>query len=86
MPIGAPEQYTFHCRGRQQMYIDPANTSTHKAMLLDERHDFLILDDLHRWQSAEQLQDLRTATHGTTCQFANNEGMALNFGAMKKGG
>ena len=57
-PVGAPEQYAFQCRRRQQMYIDPANTSTHEAMSLDERHRFLILHDPHGWQSSEQLQDL----------------------------
>jgi len=66
------------------MYIDPANTPTHEAMPLDERHHFFILHDRHGWQSPEQLQDLRAAAYGTTCQFADNKRMALNFGAMKK--
>jgi len=66
------------------MYIDPANTPTHEAMPLDEGHHLLILRDRHGWQSPEQLQDLRAAAYRTTCQFADNEGMALNFGAMKK--
>src|SRR2546430_15044528 len=66
------------------MYIDPANTPTHEAMPLDERHHFLILHDRHGWQSPEQLQDLRAVAYGSTCQFADNKRMALNFGAMKK--
>jgi len=83
-PAGAQEQYAFQCRRRQQMYIDPANAPTHEAMPLDERHHFLILHDRHGWQSPEQLQDLRAAAYGSTCQFADNKTMALNFGVMKK--
>jgi hypothetical protein len=49
------------------MYIDLANTPTHEAMPLDERHHFFILHDRHGWQSPEQLQDLRAAAYGTTC-------------------
>jgi hypothetical protein len=66
------------------MHINPANTPTHEARPFDERHPFLILHDLHGGQSSEQLQDLRAAAYGTTCQFADNKGMALNFGTMKK--
>jgi hypothetical protein len=66
------------------MYIDPADTPTHEAMPLDERHHLLILHDRHGWQAPEQLQDLRAAVYGATCQFADNKWMALNFGAMKK--
>jgi hypothetical protein len=66
------------------MYIDPANTPTHKAMALNERHHLLILHDRQGWQSPEQLQDLRAPVYGTTCQFVNNKRMALNFGTMKK--
>ncbi len=66
------------------MYIDPADALTHEAMPLDKRHDFLILHDRNGWQSSEQLQNLRAAAYGATCQLADNKGMALNFGAMKK--
>jgi hypothetical protein len=53
-------------------------------MPLDQRHHFFILHERHGRQSPEQLQDLRTAAYGTTCQFADNKRMALNFGATKK--
>jgi hypothetical protein len=65
-------------------HIDPANTPTHEAVTLDECNHFFILYDRHGWQSPEQLQGLRAAAYGTTCQFADNKRMALNFGAMKK--
>ena len=49
-----------------------------------ERHHFLILDDRHGWQSSEQLQDFNAADYRTTCQFADDERMAVNVLAMKK--
>src|SRR4029077_2090742 len=55
------------------MYIDPADTPTHEAMPLAERHHLLILHDRHGWQAPEQLQDLRAAVYGATCQFADNK-------------
>ena len=74
-------------KGKLRTRLDcphPANTPTHEAMPLDERHHFFILHDRHGWQSPEQLQDLRAVAYGTTCQFADNKRMAVNFGAMKK--
>jgi hypothetical protein len=66
------------------MHINPANSSTHEAMSVDEGHHFLILNDRHGWQSSEQLQDLRAVNYRTTCQFADDKWMALNVLAMKK--
>jgi hypothetical protein len=66
------------------MYVDPANTPTHEALAIEERHYFVVLHNLHGWQSPQQLQDFRAAAYGTTCQFADNKGMALHFGTMKK--
>jgi len=66
------------------MYIDPADAPTHEAMSLDECHHFLIVHDRNSWQSPEQLQDLRAAAYRTTCQFADDKGMALDLGTMEK--
>ncbi len=66
------------------MYIDPTEALIHKAMPFDERHGFLIFHDSRRWQLPKQLQNLGAPAEGTTCQFADDKRVTLNFGALQK--
>ncbi|MGA2902977.1 MAG: hypothetical protein ABSD98_04045 [Candidatus Korobacteraceae bacterium] len=61
------------------MNINPTDAAAHQAMALDERQHLIMSGYRCMRQASQKGQHLRAASQGTTRQFADDEGVALDF-------
>lgn len=66
------------------MGINPADTAAHQAMAFDERQYLIISGCQYMRQAPQKRQYFRTASQGSARQFADDEGVALDFASIEQ--
>jgi hypothetical protein len=66
------------------MGINPADAAAHQAMAFDEREYLIIGGYEHMRQAPQKRQYFRTASQGTARQFADDEGVTLDFASVEQ--
>lgn len=78
-PIPTPEQRVAERCRCEEMGINPTDTAAHQAMALNKHQTLIMAGYLYVRQPLQMGQYFRAASHGTTRQFANDEGVTLDF-------
>jgi hypothetical protein len=73
--VPCPKTFSPEQDRRQEVCIDPAQAAAHQTVGLDERQDFLVLDDRSSREISQELEDLSSILQQTTGELSRHEGM-----------
>ncbi len=82
--VTAPEGCAGQKRRSQQVNVEPSETGTHQAVVLDEREPLIVLDNRRLGKAAQEHQDLCTVAEVPTGELTDDERVAFHLTVVQK--